>query len=30
MLDIARQWFAGACIMPPFDHYGVLFDILGD
>jgi len=30
MLDIARQRFAGACIMPPFDHYDVLFDILGD
>ena len=30
MLDIARQWFAGACIMPPFDHYDLLFDILGD
>jgi methylenetetrahydrofolate reductase (NADPH) len=29
MLDIARQWFAGACIMPPFDHYDILFDILG-
>jgi methylenetetrahydrofolate reductase (NADPH) len=28
MLNIARQWFAGACIMPPFDHYQVLFDIL--
>ncbi len=28
MLAIARQLFAGACIMPPFDHYEVLFDIL--
>jgi homocysteine S-methyltransferase len=28
MLAIARQGFAGACIMPPFDHYEVLFDIL--
>lgn len=29
MLDLAREHFAGACIMPPFDHYEVLFDILG-
>ncbi len=28
MLAIARQRFAGACIMPPFDHYEVLQDIL--
>lgn len=28
MLAIARQLFAGACIMPPFDHYEVLFSIL--
>jgi methylenetetrahydrofolate reductase (NADPH) len=28
MLTIARQLFAGACIMPPFDRYEVLFDIL--
>lgn len=28
MLAVARQYFAGACIMPPFDHYQVLFDIL--
>ncbi len=28
MLAIARQWFAGACLMPPFDHYEILFDIL--
>ncbi len=28
MLAIARQYFAGACIMPPFNHYEVLFDIL--
>jgi len=28
MLSTARQLFAGACIMPPFDHYEVLFDIL--
>ena len=28
MLNIARGQFAGACLMPPFDHYEVLFDIL--
>lgn len=28
MLDVARQRFAGACLMPPFDHYEVLFEIL--
>ncbi|BBO84579.1 methylenetetrahydrofolate reductase [Desulfosarcina ovata] len=28
MLAIARQRFAGACIMPPFDHYEVLDEIL--
>jgi len=28
MLAVARQYFAGACLMPPFDHYEVLFDIL--
>jgi methylenetetrahydrofolate reductase (NADPH) len=28
MLSIARQGFAGACIMPPFDHYEVLHTIL--
>jgi homocysteine S-methyltransferase len=27
MLAAARQRFAGACIMPPFDHYEVLNDI---
>lgn len=30
LLDIARQLFAGACVMPPFDHYEVLFDLLPD
>jgi methylenetetrahydrofolate reductase (NADPH) len=30
MLAAARQYFAGACIMPPFDHYEVLFAILQD
>jgi methylenetetrahydrofolate reductase (NADPH) len=28
MLAVARQHFAGACIMPPFNHYEILFDIL--
>jgi len=28
MLEAARQRFAGACLMPPFDHYEVLFEIL--
>jgi homocysteine S-methyltransferase len=28
MLAVARQYFAGACLMPPFDHYEVLFEIL--
>jgi methylenetetrahydrofolate reductase (NADPH) len=28
MLAIARDRFAGACLMPPFDHYEILVDIL--
>jgi methylenetetrahydrofolate reductase (NADPH) len=28
MLAVARRSFAGACLMPPFDHYEVLLDIL--
>ena len=28
MIALARGRFAGVCIMPPFDHYEVLFDIL--
>jgi len=28
MLAIARERFAGACIMPPFDHYEVLENII--
>jgi homocysteine S-methyltransferase len=28
MLAVARQYFGGACLMPPFDHYEVLFGIL--
>ena len=30
MLTIARRHFAGACLMPPFDHYEVLFEILNN
>jgi homocysteine S-methyltransferase len=30
MLAIARRKFAGACLMPPFDHYEILADILKD
>ena len=29
MLTVARDRFSGVCIMPPFDHYEVLSDILG-
>ena len=28
MLALARQWFAGACLMPPFDRFEVLEAIL--
>jgi homocysteine S-methyltransferase len=28
MMTIARRDFAGACLMPSFDHFEVLFDIL--
>ncbi len=28
MLAVAREGFAGACIMPPFDHYEVIQNIL--
>ncbi len=28
MVSLARERFAGACIMPPFDHYEVLPEIL--
>jgi methylenetetrahydrofolate reductase (NADPH) len=28
MLAMARQHFAGACLMPPFDHYEVLFEVM--
>jgi len=28
MLAVARQHFGGACLMPPFDHYEALFEII--
>jgi len=28
MLAIAKEFFRGACIMPPFDHYEIMSDIL--
>lgn len=28
MLDAARNRFAGACVMPPFDHYEIMHSIL--
>ena len=28
MVAVARDRFSGVCIMPPFDHYEVLLDIL--
>lgn len=28
LLATARQHFAGACIMPPFDHFEILHDVL--
>ena len=28
MLTHARRHFAGACLMPPFDHYEGLIDLL--
>ena len=30
VLDLARQRFAGACLMPPFDRFEMLKDILTD
>ena len=30
MLDLAREHFAGACLMPPFDRYNMLKSILAD
>ncbi|MGD2179377.1 MAG: methylenetetrahydrofolate reductase, partial [Anaerolineae bacterium] len=29
MLALARGTFSGACLMPPFGHYEIVFDILG-
>jgi methylenetetrahydrofolate reductase (NADPH) len=29
MLSVARQQFAGACLMPPFGHYEILAELLG-
>lgn len=30
VIALARERFSGACVMPPFDHFEVLFDILGE
>ena len=30
MLVIAREFFKGACIMPPFDHYEIVPEIIKD
>ena len=30
VLSAGREYFAGACLMPPFDHYEVLSDILSE
>jgi methylenetetrahydrofolate reductase (NADPH) len=29
MLELARHWFGGACLMPPFGHYEIVPEILG-
>lgn len=29
MVAVAREFFQGACVMPPFDHYEILPDVLG-
>lgn len=29
MLDLAREAFAGACLMPPFGRYGMVGEVLG-
>jgi homocysteine S-methyltransferase len=29
MLSLARQWFSGACVMPPFQRYEMLTPLLG-
>ncbi len=28
LLGVARRWFAGACIMPPFNQYALLHELL--
>ena len=28
MVAVAREYFQGACVMPPFDHYEILPDVL--
>jgi homocysteine S-methyltransferase len=28
LLTLSKDRFAGACIMPPFDHYEILFEVL--
>ncbi|MCP4412233.1 MAG: homocysteine methyltransferase, partial [Gammaproteobacteria bacterium] len=28
MLDLAKKYFSGACIMPPFDRFDILPHIL--
>lgn len=28
MLSLARRWFSGACVMPPFQHYEMLIPLL--
>ncbi len=30
MVAVAREFFQGACVMPPFDHYEILPDVLSD
>ncbi len=30
LLTMAKERFSGVCIMPPFDHYEILFDLLPD
>jgi len=28
MMKLAREWFAGACVMPPFDRFDILHEII--
>jgi len=30
VLDLAREYFAGACLMPPFDRFEMLTDLLAE